>query len=206
MYFKKYFKQFSSSHLKSILWILLCLWHVNVNVTHVVTLRYRYHSHAGSSRETRASRPWNRQHWPSGCPAKANCLPTNDAGVVCVTTVAVVDLTLLLAASTSPRIRSTPTNVTFTFIFLVVYSSFSSFPPTTVARGRRPPPGRKNALLEDCFFRRYLPRGWSESKDNRHWQSAARVLTRGGVLMLDGLNLVASRALHRAIPTAANTL
>jgi len=162
-------------------------------------LRYRYHSHAGSSRETRDSRPWKHRHWPSGCPTKANCLLTNDPGVVVVVTVAVVDLTLLLAASTSPRARTT-INVTFTFIFLVMYSSSFSLASTTIGRS---PPERRDTLPK-IPFRSYLPRGWSESKDN-HWQSAARVLTRSGVLMLDELDLVASRALHRAAPTAAKT-
>lgn len=60
-------------------------------------------------------------------------------------------------------------------------------------------------LFSKITFRSYLPRGWSESKDNRHWKSAARVLARGGVPMLDELDLVASRALHRATPTAAKT-
>lgn len=161
-------------------------------------LHYRYHSYAGSSRATRDFRSWNHQHWPSGCSPKANCLPMNDAGVV-FTTVAVVDLTLLLAALTSPRVRSTTTNVTFTFIFLVVLYSLS-VTPTTVARGRHPPPGRKKNTF---FWKLFLPTFVFLA--NRYWQSTARILMRGGVPMLDGLDLVASRALHRATPTAANS-
>lgn len=60
-------------------------------------------------------------------------------------------------------------------------------------------------LFSKITFRSYLPRGWFESKDNRHWKLAARVLARGGVPMLDELDLVAFRALHRATPTAAKT-